>query len=149
MCLFAPFVTPVAGTGNRIEGRYVRKRVKTLEVKQFLAIAVGSLGLRPSVVHVEPVAGSDPLHHSIENLPVVFVLVKSEMNVVIKGTGRLRGRLRIYAIDVKIDRVGRAGVIVRGEPQERIEVANGSEPQPVHRRILGGVGEFVDVVVDE
>ena len=149
MGLFTLPVAPVARAGNRIEGRHVRKRVKALKIEQFLAVAVGALGLRPSVVHVEPVAGPDPLHHSVENLPVVFVLIESEMNEVVEGPGRLRGRLGVDALDVTLDRVRRAGVVVRCEPQERIEVADGRESQPVHRRVLGHVGEFVDVVVDE
>src|ERR1700692_4832578 len=131
MRLFTALVAPVACAGDWIEGRHVREWIKAFEVEQFLAVALGPLCLRPPIIHVEPVGGANPLQHSVENLPVVFVLVESEMNEVIEGASWLRNCLGVDAVYVTTDWVGSAKIIVRGEPQEGIKIADGREPKCV------------------
>ena len=45
------FVAAVDRVGDRVIQRQVREWEQAFEIKQFLAIAVGALGLRPTIVH--------------------------------------------------------------------------------------------------
>jgi len=99
-------------------GRHVGEGIKAFEVEQFLPISVGTLGLRPPIVHVEAVAGGNPLHHSVENLPVVLVLIEPEMDEVVQRPARLRGGFGVDAVDATLDRIWRTGFVVRRRAQE-------------------------------
>jgi hypothetical protein len=105
--------------------------------------------LRPPVVHVDAIAGRDPLHQAVEDFLAVLGLVEAEVPEVIQEAAGLRRDLRVDALDVAGERVRIAEIIVRLVPQPRVPVADGREPQAVHRRARRRVRELVDVVGGE
>ena len=104
--LYRPSVVPEIGSK-----RLVGEREQAFEIELFLAIAVGALGLRPPVVHVEAVAGRDPLHHAVENLLVALVLVETEMDEVVECPAGLRRRFGVDPVTSPCERIGRIDIV--------------------------------------
>ena len=131
---------------DRIGGRLVREREHALGVELILPVALGAPRLREAIVHVDAVAGGDPLHHAVEHDLAVLGLIEAEIAEVVQHAPGLRRHLGVDARDVAGERVRRAGIVRFLVAQEGVEVAHGGEADAVHRRILGRIGELVDVV---
>jgi len=71
------------------------------------------------------------------------------MDEVVQRAARLGRGFGVDAVGVTEDRIRRTVVVLGRVAQERVEVADRREPQPVHDRVLRDVGKLIDVVVGE
>ena len=144
--LRAGVVTARGLARDRIGGRLVGEREQALEIELILPVALGAAGLREAIVHVDAVAGGDPLHHPVEHDLAVLGLIEAEIAEVVQHAAGLRLNLGVDARDVARERVRRAGIVGLLVAQEGVEIAHRGEADAVHRRILRRIGELVDVV---
>ena len=105
--------------------------------KVVLAIALGAARLRPPVIHVDAVAGADPLHHQVEDDPAVLRLVEAQVSEIVERPCGLGNDLGLDACDVVGQRVGRAEIILGLVAEPGIEVADSRKANAVHGGVLG------------
>jgi len=79
-----PFVAAVRLAGDWVRCGYVCEGKAAFDIQMILPVALGSSRLRPAVIYADAVAGSDPLHHAVEDLFSILTLIEAQITEVIQ-----------------------------------------------------------------
>ena len=89
------------------------------------------------------------MQHAVEDDLAVLVFIESEIPEVVQHSSGLRHGEGVNPGHISSEWILRPGIVCHRVTEKRIEIAHGSEADPIDCRIFRGVGKFIDIVGDE
>ena len=144
-----PCVAAVRLAGDWVRRRYVCEGKAAFDIQVILPVALGSSRLRPAVIYADAVAGSDPLHHAVEDLFSILTLIEAQITEVVQEAAGLGGDFRVNPGDIARERIGGGEVVLGFVAEPCVPVANRSKTDTVDRGIFRRVTKFINIICHE